>query len=130
MNKGIILASFITLIILVTLLITGCRKSLEIQPEPFTTTWSLGEEGRIFSVSGNSSGHAARKQSEFHLKLNNHSGNDHWEGSYCILLVNHEEIVKEIVHENFDLSVGQEIQKTKYKYQKIVTKPFAINKKL
>lgn len=90
MKKGIILASLVTMIVcLVTLivwvtpLITGSSESPKKTADPFLTTWSLGEDGRAFSFSGNSAGHAASKPSEFQIAMDNRSGNDAWRGVYC-----------------------------------------------
>ena len=105
--------SFIALLLISALLITGCQKAPTNQgvpPDPFNTTWDLGEEGRAFSISGNSAGHIPGKQSEFLLKINNHTGAEPWQGEYCILLVDTDGIVKEITHEQFNVPVGIETQ--------------------
>ena len=105
--------SLLALLLIAALLITGCQTAPagdEIQPDPFTTTWNLSEEGRTFSISGNSAGHMPGKQSEFLLKINNHSGSERWQGEYCILLVDTDSIIKEVAHEQFDVPVGHETQ--------------------
>ncbi len=106
--------SLLVMLVAVVLLVTGCQATPaappETAPDPFTTTWSMDEEGRKFSLSGDSAGHTPGGQSEFMLRLNNHSGDDRWEGEYCILLVDRDGIVKEITHEHFDVPVGLEIQ--------------------
>jgi len=107
--------SLFALLLVSALLITGCQKSpanQEIPPDPFNTTWDLGEEGRSFSISGNSAGHMPGKQSEFLLKINNHSGAERWQGEYCILLVDTNGVVKEVTHEQFDIPLGLETQQT------------------
>ena len=117
MKKVIVLAGLIALIIsLMTMTISvltmkSCHEASEIPPDPFTTTWSFGEEGRTFSISGNSIGHAACKPSEFQITLDNRSGDNTWRGRYCILLINREEIVEEIAHEEFNVQARQEMQK-------------------
>jgi hypothetical protein len=108
MKKGIILESLIVLLILTTLLIVGCQKG---PFNPFTSTLSLDEEGRMFSVSGKSAGYTAGAQSEFKLSLDNRSGKNSWQGEYCILLIDQEGIVEEITHEQFNVQVGQEARK-------------------
>lgn len=79
-------------------------------PDPFSTTWSLGEEGRAFSISGNSAGHVSGKQSEFLLRINNQSGKEQWQGEFCVFLVDRDGIVKEVAHEQFNVPVGLETQ--------------------
>ncbi|MDD5511901.1 MAG: hypothetical protein PHI12_14010 [Dehalococcoidales bacterium] len=106
--------SLIALLVLSVLLLPSCQKApinQEIPPDPFTTTWNLGDEGRTFSISGNSAGHTAGKETEFQLRLDNRSGDDPWQGEYCILLVDQDGIVKEVAHEHFDVPVGLETQK-------------------
>ena len=97
-----ILTGLISLLLISTLLLAGCQQTpanQEIPPDPFTSTWDMGKEGKMFSISGNSAGHKPGEQSEFLLKINNHSGDGTWQGEYCILLVN-QEVIKEITHEN------------------------------
>ena len=114
MLKTKTLRAGITVLLLVSALLpAGCQKTpaaQEIPPDPFTTTWNLGEEKRSFSISGNSAGHMPGEQSEFLLKINNHSGVERWQGEYCILLVDTNKVVKEITHEQFDIPVGLETQ--------------------
>ena len=103
--------SLVALLLVSALLIPGCQQaptSQKVPPDPFNTTWDLGEEGRSFSISGNSAGHMPGKQSEFLLKINNHSGAERWQGEYCILLVDTNGVVKEVTHEQFDIPVGLE----------------------
>lgn len=108
MKNKTIWTSLIALLAVPVLLITGCQKApaTEIPPDPFTTTWDLGEEGRTLSISGNSAGHVPGKESEFQIILDNVSGDDPWQGEYCILLVDGEGVVKEINHEQYNVSVG------------------------
>lgn len=82
--------SLIALLVVSPLLVSGCQQASgnkDVPQDPFNTMWDLGEEGRTFSISGNSAGHAPGKQSEFLLKINNHPGDERWQGEYCILLV-------------------------------------------
>jgi hypothetical protein len=105
--------SMIALLVVSALLVTGCQQAPtnpEVPPDPFNTTWDLGEEGRTFSISGDSAGHMPGKQSEFLLRINNHAGDERWQGEYCILLVDSNGVVKEITHEQFDIPVGLETQ--------------------
>ncbi|MBN1857561.1 MAG: hypothetical protein JW846_11510 [Dehalococcoidia bacterium] len=117
MKRWILLAGLIVLTVTVLMMTisvlgtVGNHESARIPPDPFTTTWSSGRDGRTYSISGDSAGHAACKPSEFQLTLDNSSGDDSWRGSYCILLVDREETVKEIAHEQFDVPVGQTLQK-------------------
>ena len=108
-----ILTGLISLLLISTLLLAGCQQTpanQEIPPDPFTSTWDMDKEGRMFSISGNSAGHKPGGKSEFLLKINNYSGDDAWQGEYCVLLVNQEGVIKEITHENFNVPVGLETQ--------------------
>lgn len=108
------LSWLIALLALSVPLLTGCEEAPATFPaapsDPFTTTYSLGEEGRRLSLSGSSAGHAAGKESEFQLRLDNRSGDDSWQGEYCILLLDSEGVVKEIDHEQFEVPVGLETE--------------------
>ena len=79
--------------------------------DPFTKTWSLGDTGRSVSVSGNSAGHIPGGRAEFLLRLGNTSANESWQDEYCVLLVNTDGMLVEVVHEEFEVPVGSEIQK-------------------
>jgi hypothetical protein len=113
MKNKTIWTGLIALLVVSALLITGCREApaTEIPPDPFTTTWNLGEEGRAFSVSGDSAGHVPGEESEFQLVLDNLAGDDPWQGEYCILLIDSEGIVKEITHEQYNVPVGIDTKK-------------------
>jgi hypothetical protein len=92
---------------------TGCQKaSFERSLDPFTTTYSLSEEGRAFSISGNSAGHRPGQKSEFQLRLDNGAGANSWQGEYRILLVDEEGVLKKITQEQFELAIGANEQKS------------------
>jgi hypothetical protein len=112
MKNKTIWTGLAALVVVSALLITGCQEApaTEIPPDPFTTTWNLGEEGRAFSVSGDSAGHIPGEESEFQLMLDNLAGDDPWQGEYCILLIGREGIVKEITHEQYNVPVGLKTQ--------------------
>jgi hypothetical protein len=95
------------LTILPTLLAAGC---LNEPRDPFTSTLSIDEEKRMVSISGNSAGHVAGRQSKFQLVVNNRSGENPWQGEFFALLMDQKEIVAEIIHETFDIPTGQEAQ--------------------
>ena len=114
MKNKTIWTGLAALLVVFVLLITGCQETpsnQEIPLDPFTTTWNLGEEGRAFSVSGDSAGHIPGEESEFQLVLDNLAGDDPWQGEYCILLIDSEGIVKEITHEQYNVPVGLKTQK-------------------
>jgi len=102
-------ASLAALVLTVSLVATGCANapaSAETPPDPFTTSWNLGEEGRTFSLSGDSAGHVAGGTSEFLLKLDNSSGEGPWQGEYCVLLLDQDGIVKAVASEQYDVPAG------------------------
>jgi len=113
-NKKTLLAGILSLIILAAVITTGCqntRPDPTVAPgDPFNTKWSLGEEGRTLSISGNTTGHAIGGKSEFLLKLNNQTGQGLWQDEYCIFLVDRDGILKEIEHKQFNVPVGLENQ--------------------
>jgi hypothetical protein len=96
------------LIVLSFILITGCQKTAEAPPDTFTAAYSLSEEGRNISISGNSYG-ATGEESEYTLKINNNA--QHWQDEYYILLVDSDSVVSEISHEKFDISPEGAMQK-------------------
>ncbi len=106
--------SIFLLLLMSALVVTGCGNPVEDEPpvDPFTTTWNLGEDGRSFSISGNTAGHRPGEISEFQLIINNLKGGDTWQFEYCIVLVDTEGIVKEIIREDFSVPSGLETQKT------------------
>jgi hypothetical protein len=105
------LACLIALLIMTAILMGGCQKApAEEAPNPFTTTWVLGEDGRGFSISGNAAGHVPGGQSEFLLIIDNNSGAERWQGEYCIVLVDTNGVVNEATHEQFDIPAGSEEQ--------------------
>lgn len=114
-NKSCTARVIITWVILSTIFIAGCQylpfKPSKISPNPFTSTLSLNEEDRTFSISGNSAGHVAGKRSEFQLSLDNRHSENPWNGKYCILLIDQGGVKKQISHEQYDIPAGQEIQK-------------------
>lgn len=113
MKRSAIWTGLLSLLVASALLIASCQQtpvSQEIPPDPFTTTWSLGGEGRTFSISGDSAGHIADEQSEFQLILDNFSGDDPWQGEYCILLIDKEGVVKEVSYEHYNVPAGLKTQ--------------------
>ena len=110
-KTNIIPIGLIMLLIISAVLTGGCQKApAEEALNPFTTTWVLGEDGRGFSISGNSTGHVPGGQSEFLLIIDNNSGAERWQGEYCIVLVDTEGAVNEATHEQFDIPAGSEEQ--------------------
>jgi hypothetical protein len=107
MKKKIILMSIIAMLFLPAFLIVGCKKAQETLPDSFTVTYNLVEEGRSLSISGNSDGMPGER-SEYVLKINNNA--EQWEDEYYVLLVDSDSIIKEISHEQFDISGGGGIQ--------------------
>jgi hypothetical protein len=107
MKKGFVLIVSVILFIMPTLLMAAC---LNESRDPFTSTMSLNGEKRTVSISGNSTGHTADKQSEFELFLNNRSGENSWEGEFSVLLIDQNGILAEIAREQFAIPIGQEMQ--------------------
>lgn len=118
MKKIAILANIAIVILVLSLLFTGCQKedgsSFENEHDPFTTTWSMGDSGRTISVSGYTAGHSPGEESEFLLRLNNYSTgmNENWQDEYRIFLVDMNGVVTEITSEQFNVPGGLETQKT------------------
>jgi len=109
MRTKTIPASLIALAVTLSLLVAGCGNtpaSAGIPPDPFATSWNLGEEGRTFSISGDSAGHRAGETSEFLLKMDNSSGEEPWRGEYCVLLLDRDGIVKAVASGQYDVPVG------------------------
>ncbi len=103
----------IVLMAATALLMAGCQNvpaTQDIPRDPFTTTWSLGEEDRTFSISGDSAGHTAGETSEFLLTLDNVSGDGPWQGEYCIVLVNREGVLKEVLSDRYSVLEGSTTQ--------------------
>jgi hypothetical protein len=110
-NRAILIVA-VALLVLPVLMATGCQKaSSERAPDPFTTSYFLNEEGRAFSISGNSAGHKPGEQSEFQLRLDNGAGTNSWQGQYRVLLVDEKGVVQKIKEEQFDLAAGAGEQK-------------------
>jgi len=102
-------ASLMVLAAVSAVLLAGCRNapaSPEIPPDPFTTTWNLGEEERIFGISGDSAGHKAGETSEFELTVDNLAGDGPWQGEYCVLLVDRDGILAEVTRRPYDVPAG------------------------
>jgi hypothetical protein len=97
----------VMLLTLPTLLAAGCQSESR---DPFTSTMSLDEENRTISISGNSAGHTAGRQSKFQLALNNRSGANSWQGEFSALLIDQKGILAEIAREQFNIPIGQEMQ--------------------
>ena len=107
--------SLIVVLAATALLMAGCQNvpaTQDIPRDPFTTTWSLGEEDRTLSISGDSAGHRAGETSEFLLTLDNVSGDGPWQGEYCIVLVDREGVLKEISSDQYNVRVGVTTQES------------------
>jgi hypothetical protein len=105
-NRSLFLSTGILVMALITAM-TGCQKAPETAPDSFSSTYST-EEGRSFSISGNSDGMPGG-QAEYMLKINNNAEN--WQDEYFILLVDSNAVIQEISHEQISLPGGGKIQK-------------------
>lgn len=106
-NKAAILCLIAVLLTIILVVITGCQKASERQPDTFATTYYLAEEGRSISISGNSDGMPG-EQAEYELKINNNT--ERWQDEYCVLLVDSDSVIQEVYHEQFDIPSGGGIQ--------------------
>ncbi len=99
---------FLAMILGTAVITAGCGKEevQQINPDPFTATWNLGEEERSISISGDTAGHEAGKTSEFVLTFDNTRRSDTWSDSYCLLLLDREGIVMEISRDEFTVPSG------------------------
>ena len=108
-------AGLIGLAAVTALLLAGCQNAAEIPEfasEPFTTTWNLGDEDRVFGISGDRTGHMAEGTSEFELTLDNLSSDGPWQGEYCILLLDRNGIVDEVTRGQYDVPAGLKTHET------------------
>ena len=114
MKNRVFLIVLATLLLIATWVVAyGCQPApveKPIPPDPFTTTWNLGEGQRTVTFSGDSAGHVAGEIAEFKLKLDNDSS-EPWQGKYVVQLLDRNGIVMEIARETFYVpsSVEQEI---------------------
>ena len=109
MRMKVIPASLTVLAVASALLLAGCQNApadQQIPPDPFTTTWNLGEEERVFGISGDSAGHRAGETSEFDLTINNLASDGPWQGEYCVLLVYRDGILSEVMRGQYDVPPG------------------------
>lgn len=108
MKNRVFLIVLATLLLIATGVVAyGCQPtSVEkpIPPDPFTTTWYLGEGQRTVTFSGDSAGHIAGQHSDFELRLDNNSPDERWQDEYCIFLTDDSSIILEIAHAPFDIS--------------------------
>lgn len=109
LKKRVVLKIVLSAVLLSTGLMAGCsgdEETARVTPDPFTSTWNLGEEGKIIILSGNTAGHKAGELSEFVLTLDNTGDKNTWSGSYCMMLLDREGIVMEIASDDFSVSSG------------------------
>ncbi|MBN1857560.1 MAG: hypothetical protein JW846_11505 [Dehalococcoidia bacterium] len=108
-------ASLIGLVAVIALLPLGCQNTAEFPqntPDPFTTTWDLGEEDRVFGISGDRAGHTAEGTSEFELTMDNLLSDGPWQGQYCILLLDRNGILDEVTGGQYDVPAGVKTRET------------------
>jgi hypothetical protein len=100
MKRNTAIISTIGLLVILLLLVAGCQKTPNIQPDTFTASYEIGQTGRSVSISGNGNG-IPGEQSLYILNINNNS--EPWQDEYSIQLTSNGSVIQEISHGRLNL---------------------------